>query len=112
VTRGEHGAEAEGDRPDDDRPDEDRADDDRASVTGGASSADGALTDQDRRILAIESRTFRYVGAKERRIREELGMTPTAYFVRLNALLDEPAALQEAPAVVNRLRARRVSGRS
>lgn len=62
------------------------------------------LTDTERRILALEARTFRYVGAKERRIREELGLTPTAYFVRLNALLDRPAALQEAPALVNRLR--------
>lgn len=68
-----------------------------------------ALSDQDRRILALESRTFRYVGTKERRIREELGMTPLAYVVRLNALLDEPAALREAPALVHRLRARRTS---
>lgn len=67
------------------------------------------LSDRDRRILALEGRTFRYVGAKERHIREQLGMTPTSYFVRLNALLDQPAALREAPAVVHRLRARRVS---
>ncbi|EWS81492.1 hypothetical protein BF93_16955 [Brachybacterium phenoliresistens] len=68
------------------------------------------LSDRDRRILALESRTFRFVGAKERRIREELGMTPTAYFVRLNTLLDEPAALREAPALVHRLRGLRTRG--
>lgn len=62
------------------------------------------LTERDRRILALESRTFRFVGTKERRIREELGMTPTAYLVRLNALLESPAALREAPALVHRLR--------
>ncbi|MFL0456798.1 DUF3263 domain-containing protein [Brachybacterium paraconglomeratum] len=69
----------------------------------------GALTERDRRILALEGRTFRYVGAKERAIREEIGLSKVAYYVRLNALLDEPAALRAAPAVVNRLRARRTS---
>lgn len=73
------------------------------------SAARSGLSDEDRRLLALEGRTFRHLGAKERRIREELGMTPTAYFVRLNALLDEPAALREAPALVHRLRARRTS---
>lgn len=67
------------------------------------------LTALDSEILAMEARTFRHVGGKERRIREELGLTPTAYLVRLNRLLDEPAALREAPAVVHRLRARRES---
>ncbi|MDO5662444.1 MAG: DUF3263 domain-containing protein [Brachybacterium sp.] len=67
------------------------------------------LSDRDQRILALESRTFRFVGAKERRIREELGMSPTAYYVRLNSLLEEPEALRTAPALVHRLRARRTS---
>ncbi|WP_193104946.1 DUF3263 domain-containing protein [Brachybacterium sp. FME24] len=67
------------------------------------------LTDRDRSILALESRTFRYVGAKERAIREEVGVSKVAYYVRLNALLDDPAALRAAPSVVNRLRARRTS---
>ena len=56
----------------------------------------GALTERDRRILALEGRTFRYVGAKERAIREEIGLSKVAYYVRLNALLDEPAALRAA----------------
>lgn len=77
---------------------------DSSGVTGSS-----GLTDRDRRILALESRTFRYVGTKERAIREEIGLSRTAYYVRLNALLDDPRALREAPAVVNRLRARRVS---
>lgn len=78
-------------------------------TTPSARAPRAPLSEQDRRILALEGRTFRYVGVKERRIREELGMTPLAYLVRLNALLDEPAALQEAPALVHRLRARRTS---
>lgn len=79
-------------------------------VTGPAPSApqDG-LTERDRMILALESRTFRYVGAKERAIREEIGISKVAYYVRLNALLDDPSALRAAPAVVNRLRDRRTS---
>ncbi|MGP9538645.1 DUF3263 domain-containing protein [Brachybacterium sp. AOP43-C2-M15] len=69
----------------------------------------GALSDRDRRILALEGRTFRYVGTKERAIREEIGLSKVAYYVRLNTLLDDPAALRAAPSVVHRLRARRTS---
>lgn len=69
----------------------------------------GGLTERDRMILALESRTFRYVGAKERAIREEIGISKVAYYVRLNSLLDDPAALRAAPSVVNRLRGRRTS---
>lgn len=69
----------------------------------------GALSERDRQILALESRTFRYVGAKERAIREEIGISKVGYYVRLNALLDDPAALRAAPAVVHRLRGRRTS---
>lgn len=65
------------------------------------------LSDADERLLALEEQTFRFVGTKERRIREELGMSSLAYHVRLDALLDEPAALAAHPALVNRLRARR-----
>lgn len=92
-----------------DAPDENPVRAEAPSAATGAAPRSDALSDRDRRILALESRTFRYVGAKERRIREELGMTPLAYMVRLNALLDEPAALREAPALVHRLRARRTS---
>lgn len=65
----------------------------------------------DRMVLDLEVLTFRYLGAKERAIRERFGWTPTRYFVRLNQLLEHPAALAYAPAVVNRLRARRTSSR-
>ena len=68
-----------------------------------------ALSESDCRILELESRTFRYVGAKERAIREEIGISRIAYYVRLNALLDSPDALRAAPALVHRLRGRRVS---
>ncbi|OIV37072.1 hypothetical protein BIV57_12975 [Mangrovactinospora gilvigrisea] len=62
------------------------------------------LTDRERAVLALEGRTFRGPGAKERAIREELGMSPTRYFQVLNALLDREEALAHAPVLVNRLR--------
>ncbi|PMC75617.1 MULTISPECIES: DUF3263 domain-containing protein [unclassified Brachybacterium] len=67
------------------------------------------LSARDRQILELEGRTFRYVGAKERAIREQIGISKIAYYVRLNTLLDDPAALQAAPALINRLRARRTT---
>ncbi|MFC0673532.1 DUF3263 domain-containing protein [Brachybacterium hainanense] len=62
------------------------------------------MDDLDRRILDVEARTFRSVGVKERVIREQTGLTPTAYFVRLNRLLESREALEYRPTVVNRLR--------
>lgn len=85
---------------------------DRARETDSAPREPGpqdGLSERDRQILSLESRTFRYVGAKERVIREEIGISKVAYYVRLNALLDDPSALRAAPSVVNRLRDRRIS---
>lgn len=110
----------DGPTPDDGRSTEPAAgpmqDDSAGTVDTPATMSDtslpgpqGALSERDRQILALESRTFRYVGAKERAIREEIGISKVAYYVRLNALLDDPAALRAAPAVVHRLRGRRTS---
>ncbi|MFE6849509.1 DUF3263 domain-containing protein, partial [Streptomyces sp. NPDC057674] len=43
-------------------------------------------------------------GAKERAVRETLGLSPTRYYQLLNALLDDPRALAHDPVTVNRLR--------
>lgn len=67
------------------------------------------LSDEDRAVLDLERRTWRHVGYKERALRVRLGMSLTRYTIRLNALIDRPEALEYAPAVVNRLRARRTS---
>lgn len=64
----------------------------------------GDLADGDRAILDLEGRTYRTVGAKERDIRTLLGITPMRYHVRLALLLDNPAAMEYAPAVVRRAR--------
>ncbi|MBT2385471.1 DUF3263 domain-containing protein [Streptomyces sp. ISL-11] len=62
------------------------------------------LSDRDRAVLALEGRTWPGPGAKERAIRERLGLTPTRYYQLLNALLDDPRALAHDPVTVNRLR--------
>lgn len=55
-------------------------------------------------MLALEARGWESPGAKERAIREELGIAPVRYYQLLNALLDAPRALAHDPVTVNRLR--------
>ncbi|MFC4471851.1 DUF3263 domain-containing protein [Streptomyces xiangluensis] len=62
------------------------------------------LTPLERDVLALERRGWASPGAKERAIREELGMGPVRYYQLLNALLDAPRALAHDPVTVNRLR--------
>ncbi|MFD5321187.1 DUF3263 domain-containing protein [Streptomyces sp. NPDC127098] len=76
-----------------------------------AEAAEG-LSARDRAILAVERASWPRAGAKERAIRERLGISPTRYYQRLNALLDDPAALAHDPVTINRLRARRARQRA
>jgi hypothetical protein len=62
------------------------------------------LGGRERDILALERRGFPGPGAKERAIREELGLSPVRYYQLLNALLDDTRALAHDPVTVNRLR--------
>ncbi|WP_438292536.1 DUF3263 domain-containing protein [Streptomyces sp. HUAS TT7] len=62
------------------------------------------LDDRARAVLRMEGRDWPTPGAKERAIREELGVSPTRYYQLLNALLDDTRALAHAPVTVNRLR--------
>ncbi|MFD4035015.1 DUF3263 domain-containing protein [Streptomyces sp. NPDC058637] len=62
------------------------------------------LSDQERAVLAVERRSWSGPGAKERAIREQLGISPVRYYQLLNALLDDRRALEEDPVTVNRLR--------
>ncbi|MCZ7459519.1 DUF3263 domain-containing protein [Streptomyces sp. WMMC940] len=62
------------------------------------------LPGRDRAVLAFERASWAGPGAKERAIREELGISPTRYYQLLNALLDDPRALAHDPVTVNRLR--------
>jgi len=65
------------------------------------------LSARDRAVLDIAGRGFSGPGPRERAIREGLGISATAYFQLLNALLDDPRAVRYAPVVVNRLRRER-----
>ncbi|MGW1724859.1 DUF3263 domain-containing protein [Streptomyces sp. NPDC002306] len=67
---------------------------------------------RERDILALERRGFPGAGAKERAIREELGLAPVRYYQLLNALLDDERALAADPVTVNRLRRVRDSRRA
>ncbi len=71
-----------------------------------------ALTERQRAVLALERRVWPGPGAKERAIREQLGMVPVRYYQLLNALLDDPRALAHDPVTVNRLRRIRESRRT
>lgn len=64
----------------------------------------GGLPVRDRALLALERRPWAGPGAKERAIREELGISPVRYYQLLNALIDDERALREDPVTVNRLR--------
>ncbi|WP_338080373.1 DUF3263 domain-containing protein [Corynebacterium imitans] len=68
------------------------------------------LSDSDRTLIDFEARAPRSLGAKEEAIRQELGLTPTRYYQRLNLLLESPDALAYAPQLVRRLRALRERG--
>ncbi|MGW4547521.1 DUF3263 domain-containing protein [Streptomyces violaceorubidus] len=72
----------------------------------------GELAERERRILALERRGFVGPGAKERAVREELGLAPVRYYQLLNALLDDPRALAADPVTINRLRRVRDSRRA
>ncbi|MEV5607897.1 DUF3263 domain-containing protein [Streptomyces sp. NPDC052225] len=71
-----------------------------------------SLGEREKAVLAFEGRGFESPGAKERAIREELDLAPVRYYQLLNALLDDPRALEAAPVTVNRLRRVREERRS
>ncbi|GAA2362865.1 hypothetical protein GCM10010246_62610 [Streptomyces cuspidosporus] len=84
---------------------DERADERGGAPSGGAGEpAGGGLSERDRDVLAVERRGWPGPGAKERAIRERLGISPTRYYQLLNALLDDPRALAHDPVTVNRLR--------
>lgn len=79
----------------------------RDAASGAGASPGGGLSERDRAVLALERRQWSGPGAKERAIRERLGLSPTRYYQILNALLDDERALAHDPVTVNRLRRQR-----
>lgn len=61
------------------------------------------LTETHVAMLDLERGWWRYPGAKETAIMDQLGMTATRYYQVLGALLDNPAALEADPLLVRRL---------
>lgn len=64
----------------------------------------GNLTDDDKAVLDLERRWWKYAGVKEQTIRDTFGWSSTRYYQVLNALIDEPEALAYDPLLVRRLR--------
>jgi hypothetical protein len=73
------------------------------------SAAVEPLSDRDREVLAFERQWWKYAGAKEQAIKELFDMSGTRYYQLLNALLDNPAALEADPMLIKRLRRLRAS---
>jgi Protein of unknown function (DUF3263) len=69
------------------------------------------LDERDKQILDFERQWWRQPGAKEQAIRDTFGVSTTRYYQLLNALLDDPRALEHDPVVVQRLRRLRTSRR-
>ncbi|WP_367043242.1 DUF3263 domain-containing protein [Streptomyces sp. Je 1-332] len=90
----------------------DPADPSDPADSSGDAFPDTGLSERDRAILALERRDWvTGPGAKERAVREQLGLVPVRYYQLLNALLDDPRALAHDPVTVNRLRRVRESRR-
>ena len=81
---------------------------DAARVVDPMPSGD-ALSTRDRAILEFERQWWKYAGAKEQAIRDLFDMSATRYYQVLNALLDNPAALEADPMLVKRLRRMRAA---
>ena len=62
------------------------------------------LTSTQKAVLQFENRWWRGAGAKQRAIRDELGLTEARYYQELAQLLDNPAAYEAQPALMQRLR--------
>jgi len=63
-----------------------------------------ALSDREQQILAFEARWWKHAGAKEQAIRDTFALSSTRYYQLLNAVLDNPVALEHDPVLVGRLR--------
>ncbi|MBK8470320.1 MAG: DUF3263 domain-containing protein [Candidatus Phosphoribacter sp.] len=72
-------------------------------------AARAALSDRDREVLAFERQWWKYAGAKEQAVKELFDMSATRYYQVLNALIDNPAALEADPMLIKRLRRLRAS---
>lgn len=61
------------------------------------------LTVRDHMTLHLASATYRFPGARETDVHEQLGMTPVVFWRHVNRLLDRPDALAAYPRECRRL---------
>jgi hypothetical protein len=71
---------------------------------GQGEPAVAVLSEREQQILAFEGRWWKHAGAKEQAIRDTFALSSTRYYQLLNAVLDNPAALEHDPVLVGRLR--------
>ena len=62
------------------------------------------LSERDLEILQFERQWWKYAGAKESAIKDLFDMSATRYYQVLNALIDNPHALEADPMLIKRLR--------
>lgn len=62
------------------------------------------LSGDEQAMLAFERSWWKYAGAKESAIREQFGISATAYYQRLGRLMERPEAYMHDPVLVKRLR--------
>ena len=75
------------------------------SETGGKTenTRKSALTDLERAMIALEKRHWKYQGTKEKAI-TALGLTPIAYYQKLNTMIDSQRVIAAEPILMHRLR--------
>jgi hypothetical protein len=73
-------------------------------VPAPAPAVEAGLTEREQRILAFEHKWWRHAGSKEQAIRDVFDLSSTRYYQLLNALIDNPAAIEAEPVLVARLR--------
>lgn len=62
------------------------------------------LSDRDRQILALAAAHYRHPAKREADARDQLGLSPVAFWVAVDRILDDPAAMAAEPMIVKRLR--------
>lgn len=70
-----------------------------------------ALTNRERLALELAATPYRYPAVREARALDELGLTPTSYWLLVDTLLDRPDALEAMPDAVRRLQRLRAARR-
>lgn len=68
---------------------------------------DGGLTAREKQILSLERQWWKYAGAKDQAITDQLQISSVAYHQMLNRLIDSECALVHDPMLVKRLRRQR-----